>query len=71
MLSSAVLACVDGEITSLSHSQPLCPLGISHNTEGALRELGVSRSPLFVVPLKLRDKPPPNSCTAWKGESAF
>lgn len=29
----------------------LCLLEISHNTDGALAELGLSRSPLFIVPL--------------------
>ena len=49
----------------------VCPSGISHNTEGVLWELGLSRSPLFIVPLKPRDKLPLNSCTAWKGNPPF
>lgn len=61
-----------GKFTSLSwipHS--LRPLGISHSTEGALRELGLSRSSVFTVPLKPRDKLPLNSRTVGKGNLPF
>lgn len=52
MLSFAVWASVDGKSHLLSQLPlNLCLLGILHNTEGALRELGLSRSSLFIVPL--------------------
>lgn len=60
-----------GEIHFPFPAPTSCTLGISHNTEGALRELGLSRSPFFIVSLKPRDKPPLNSGTVGKGNLPF
>lgn len=63
--------CRWGNLPPFPSSYPQYPLGISHSKGGAFREPGLSNSPLFIVPLKPRDKPPLNSCTTKKVNLPF